>query len=227
MQTVRLAATFLLVGILAVGCSSSSPAAHPGRSLSVAGRGDAALVRIDTRNAMRPLGDQLGNVPQVTVFGDGGVVVPGPVTEQYPPHALPNLLTGRLSRAALVQRARHDILSGGRDFGHPSVADVPTTTVMLYDPPCPPTAVCAARPLALLAFALDFADVTELTADQREARRQLAGFVSTVTDWATRVATKPFAASEVAIFVRSAPTPLTADGVVPGRTTWPLGDLAT
>ena len=98
---------------------------------------------------------------------------------------------------------------------------------MLYDPPCPPTAVCAARPLALLAFALDFADVTELTADQREARRQLAGFVRTVTDWATRVATKPFAASEVAIFVRSAPTPLTADGVVPGRTTWPLGDLAT
>ena len=51
---------------------------------------------------MRPLGDQLGNVPQVTVFGDGGVVVPGPVTEQYPPHALPNLLTGRLSRAAIT-----------------------------------------------------------------------------------------------------------------------------
>lgn len=235
MQTMRLGATFLLAGIVAVGCSSSSsPTAHPRRPLPVPVRGDGEMIRIDTRGGLTPIEDQLGIVPQLSIFGDGRIVVSGPVTEQYPPHALPNLLTGTLPRdamARLVQRARADhLLGGGRDFGQPTVTHLPTTTVTIYDPPCLPTASCARRPPALHAYALDFTDaavLAGLTADQRAARRQLAGFVRTATDWATRVATKPYSASEVAIFVRTAATPLTTDGALPGRATWPLGQLAT
>lgn len=228
----RLLALGVTVTLSVAACGSSSDPTRVRTDTIPTGATDI-VVRVDTRGGLTSREYQLGIVPQLTVFGDGRVVVDGPVTEQYPPHALPNLLTGTLSRAAivrLVERARRGDLLRTRDFGQPSVKDHPTTSVTFFDASCPPTASCAAPPPPLRAYGLDFTEggaLTGLTPAQRDARRQLRSFIRDATDAATRVATEPYTASAVAIYVRPANPVAADDPVEPGHASWPLGELAT
>jgi hypothetical protein len=225
----------LAVALVAGACGSSATTGRA-RTRTTPDAADVAVIRVDTRGGFTTLDTQLAIVPEVSIFGDGRVVVSGPVTAQYPPHALPNLVAGRLADGAvsrLVARAqRAGLLGPALDFGRPGVSDLATTTVTFTTlPACPAGGDCTYAVSKQSAYALDFgtgpAD-TRLTAAQRAARARLRAFVDAVRSEATTVATEPYRASEVAIFVHAASgRDTTQGGVVPGRTRWPHGDLAT
>lgn len=227
MRTTRARCTFLVVMMILTACSSGN-VEHHGRGLPpgpvVPGGGEDVVFRIDTRGGFTSLEYQLGIVPQLSIFGDGRVIVSGPVTEQYPPHALPNLLTGTLAHATVVALATRAIelnLLGPADFGSPGVSDMPTTTVTLN----------VDGHHELKAYAADF---TAVQGDQGvssaalDARRRLSRLTRALTDTATKVATEPYVASAVAVHARPIePSAGDTSGITPNTIEWPLGDLAT
>ena len=227
MRTIRAPCTFLVVMTILAACSSGN-VENDGRGVPpgpVVRRSPKDVVfRIDTRGGFTAPEYQLALVPEVTVYGDGRVIVNGPVTEQYPPHARSNLLTGTLSHAELMaladQAARLDLLRP-RSFGNPGVSDMPTTTVTIN----------VEGRHQLRAYAADYTLVTGdpgVSPSQRDARRRLTAMMHALTDTATKVATDRYAASEVAIYVQAGgPTAGRDTGVIPNSIEWPLGDLAT
>jgi hypothetical protein len=70
-------------------------------------------------------------LPLYSLYGDGRLIYPGPMIEIYPPPAMPNLQSRRLSPdgvSLLLERAAQAGLIGETpDFGSPPLADVPTT----------------------------------------------------------------------------------------------------
>lgn len=184
---------------------------------------DAVIFRVDTRGGYTTVESQLAIVPQTTVFGDGRVVVTGPTTEQYPPHALPNLLTGSLSQAEVLRLSERAFSLGlfqPHDYGQPGIADAPTTTVTI--------GVNGRHEQAAYALDFDAGPAPGLTDAQRAGRRNLSAFVRAVEDAATGVATEPYSPTEVAVVVRRVTGLEDGTGVTPGRADWPLAaDLAT
>lgn len=235
MRRITTALVLVALGLAAAACGSSGGGGTVDGSAPrrVPTGADDVVLRVDTRGGFTPVEYQLGIVPELSIFGDGRVVVTGPVTEQYPPYALPNLLTGTLPRAEveqLIQEASDaGLLGRPLDFGQPGVTDLPTTTVTVATlPPCLPDRKCGVAQHVQEAYALGYQPAggdRALTAAQREARDRLRAFVDDATAAATTVATEPYRASEVAVFVRTAPDGID-DGVAPGHAEWPLGDLA-
>ena len=80
MRTYSITTALALGLVLAVGtaCGSSHPTARV-RTPAVPTGVDTAVVRVDTRGGYTSLDAQLAIVPEVSVFGDGRVIVTGPV----------------------------------------------------------------------------------------------------------------------------------------------------
>lgn len=218
-------AWLLVLGLVACGASDTGrPRERAGSIPPGANAGpDEIVFRVDTRGGFTPYEYQLRLVPAVSVETGGRVIVTGPVTQQYPLHALPNLVTGHLpdhEMQALNELAARLGLLRRVDYGRPAISDAPTTTVTIeVDGHHEQTA-----------YALDLAgDVGApgLTAAQRDARQRLRRFTTTLTDAANRAATEPYEATEVAVFVRPASAHDDGNGVEAGRADWPLGNLAT
>jgi len=233
-----LSLTVVLTAVLALGAGACSSGRHVivdrVQPPTIPTGANDVVLRVDTRGGFTPVEYQLGIVPGLTVYGDGRVIESGPVTEQYPPHALPNLVTGRLSRDAigrLVQLAADaELLGPAIDFGRPGVTDMATTEVTINASTCSDRAACPA-PTPQHAYALEFPPVhgdPGLSTAQLAARRRLRSWVAAVDRAATRAATEPYVASEVAVYARPADTVAAGvDGIEPGAADWPLGDLAT
>lgn len=238
-RTMRRGATFLavtVVSVLGVGACGSSTGPPQVRTRSIPTGATDVVIRVDTRGGFTPVEYQLSIVPELTIYGDGRVIVTGPVTEQYPPRALPNLLTGRLDRAAvvaLIDRARTDRLLETVDFGEPQITDNPTTTVTVNDGSEHVQRVYA---LGVESEPHELDDPTSpaalraalgLTDAQTQSRRRLQDFVTAAENSASRVATEPYASSEVAIYVRPTDPVAADDPVEAGHAAWPLGDLTS
>lgn len=212
----------IVVVLSACGSGSSAIGGNGVGTRSIPTGAGEVVFRVDTRGGFTSLDYQLGIVPQVTVYGDGRVIVLGPTTEQYPPHALPNLRTGTLDHAAvehLARRATELGLLARHDYGRPTITDNPTTTVTIN--------VDGAH--AHAAYALDngAANAPGLSASEREARTSLTTFVHELSSAAQDAAGEPYEPAEVAVYVQ--PADMTHDGpptaVDPGSRDWPLGDL--
>lgn len=93
------------------------------------------LLQVRRSGGFVPWGWDFATVPELTVYAGGQAVTHGPQIEIFPPPALPNLLTTDLDGddvRALVAAARDAGLLGETpDYGHPPVADAPTTFVTL------------------------------------------------------------------------------------------------
>ena len=238
MRTMRRPITFLLAGVVmvaTVGCGSSAATTHITTG-SFPTDPAAVVFRIDARGGFTSPEYQLGIVPQLTVYGDGRVIVEGPVTEQYPPHALPNLLTGTLAHStleALTRRAVELDLLHPQSFGSPGVSDMPTTTFTLN----------VSGHHRLDVYAADFDVVSRdpgVSVAELDSRKRLSTLTRALNDAATAAATEPYAPTAVAVYIANAtirglaaPDPGAPDsgapdsGVTPGSAVWPLGDLAT
>jgi len=112
-KLVPLFAICLLISICVwVGTGSPTPrasdtpgSATPGTTTpphySVETGADKLVLRIATGGGLVPPGYILTNRPQFALYGDGHIIVPGPVAEIYPGPLLPNLLVMRVTPAEI------------------------------------------------------------------------------------------------------------------------------
>lgn len=232
MPTIRLGATFLILGIAISACGSSTGTTPVKAGGAYPTGPDDVVLRVDSCCGYTSFEYQLGLVPTATIYGDGRTIVNGPVTEQYPPHALPNLLTGHVDRDTLVGLLRRAATGGllePIDFGQPGITDNPTTTVIIND-----GTEHRQRIYALGAGTEDRAEPEDpggphsfgLSESQIDARRRVQDFIGAVTDAATRDATEPYLATEVSVYLRPAIEAPVDELPAPGRALWPLGPLA-
>lgn len=144
---------FLLIlaaGLLAAGCTSPGAAGSggPGSSAGAATASPAAaspataydydhsasalVLRIDSGGGLVPLDFFLDHVPQFSLYGDGTLLMPGPVDAIYPAPLLPSIRTVGLSSAEMQRVLAAADAAGllGPDASLPlaGVMDAPTTT---------------------------------------------------------------------------------------------------
>jgi hypothetical protein len=130
------AAALVAVALLGAACggpnddgSDGDPAiAHPTAP-------DELVLRVDVGGGFLPVEYHLAQIPGVSIYGDGRMIMTGPVIEIYPAPALPNLQVRQLTEEALqaILRAARDagLMEGDASYGFPCVTDLPTTTFTL------------------------------------------------------------------------------------------------
>ncbi len=162
-----------LVSLLVAPASDAlaAPIAHPTGKAEI-------VVRVTTGGGFVAPSATLGALPAFTLYGDGSVIVPGPVTQMSPRPALAPLLRTRLREPqvqALLRRARAAGLLGRGsidygDMGSIGISDAPTTTVRLN---------VAGRRVTREAYALGIsAGNGRLPAAQARAREALRAFIA-------------------------------------------------
>lgn len=180
-------------------------------------------MRVVTSGGFTAESRQAAHLPEVSVFGDGQVVVVGPTTLEFPGPALPNLQEFRVTDDGLARilRAARDaglLADGPPDYGDPGVTDQATTTVTVR-------ATGTTRQVEV--YALGFKGrVSGVTPEQSENRDRLERFVELSGD-AGALGDEVVAGSErryepTALAVRAEPANA-SDG---DTHAWPLGDLA-
>jgi hypothetical protein len=112
-----------LVAVVAAACTgagaaSSEPvSAEPSESPAATGiayptGADDLVLRLRYVGGFAPASSHLVDLPAVSVYGDGTVIVPGPVLAIYPGPALPNL-----QRATITPAGMQILLEAARDAG--------------------------------------------------------------------------------------------------------------
>ncbi len=181
---------------------------------------DELVVRVATGGGFVPSTSRLAEIPELAVYGDGRAIVVGPTTLEFPGPALPNHQQGDLSDDELQELVRAARAAGlladePPDYGEPAVTDMPTTTVTIN---------IGGVERTVGAYALRFEEGDDdLDADQRDARERLRAFL-TVVD--ADIATEPYQADSVAVFVRPYDPDEIVEPSVAEPHSWPLGDLA-
>jgi hypothetical protein len=105
-----------LTALLALACTATtSPTASPGASPTPGatasnapsptpgGNANVAVIRIEQTPGMLPPWESMRWYPYVALYGDGRLIVQGPVDDIYPGRALPNLQVTHFSQAAVEQ----------------------------------------------------------------------------------------------------------------------------
>jgi hypothetical protein len=207
------------VALAACGESSSGESGPP----PVPTGADEVVVRVVTEGGFAAETRRPARLPQLSVFGDGRVVVIGPTALQYPGPALPNLQEFRVTHAGLARileaaRAAGLLDDAVPDYGDPGVTDQATTTVTVR-------ADGVTRRVDV--YALGFRGrVSGVTPEQSEQRDRLQQFIELAGD-AGALGDDVVAGSErryepTAFAVRVEPANA-SDGETHA---WPLGDLA-
>ncbi len=168
---------------------------------------------------VQPAG-RFGEIPLVTVYGDGRVFVPGPQSEIYPPPALPNVQVGRVSEQRVRELVDEAVAAGvdGRphDYGQPPVADAPATVF---------TVLRDGRTSTVSVEALREAQGAGLTPAQQRARGQLVTLVEHLSAAATGTSAYDFDA--LAVLAQPYGDVDPAQQPQPGTATWRGPDPAT
>ncbi len=167
------------------------------------------------------IGPQPAEIPEISIYADGRVIMVGPTTLEFPGGALPNLQEGRLSSADLDEftvaiEAAGLLEDEPPDYGDPTISDAPTTVV---------TVTVDGETRTVAAYALDVAEGDDqLEPEQREARQALRALVR---GFDGDLATETYEAESVAVLVRpNEAEEGSADAPMPATRDWPLGDLA-
>lgn len=168
---------------------------------------DELVLRIFTGGGFVPVEYNLRALPGISIYGDGRMIVTGPVIEIYPGPALPNLQVTRLSEEAvqaILERASEaGLLGEDATYDYPCVADLPTTTF---------TVVAEGQTHTLSAYALGVegdmgADTCGLKQTDVEARAALAEFQADLGNLASWLpegsmgTEEPYEPSEMRVYV--------------------------
>jgi hypothetical protein len=184
------------------------------------------IISIVSGGGFVPYGYDFAAVPTL-VLRDGTVLTAGAMTMQYPGAAVNAVVTGRLSAedvAALLAAAKRAGLDGDHlDAGRPGVSDQPTTTIVVE---------VDGRRHSNQAYGLgDGGDPSRggpgLTAEQAAVRKAMGGFVRTVSDTATRVATRPYGPTGYQVVAQPIdPASSSGQDIEPNDLDWPFADLS-
>jgi hypothetical protein len=160
------------------GAGAPGSSAAPGGSTSaVPAAADTLVLRVERTGGFAGPARQVGQLPTVSVYGDGRVITVGPQIAIYPGPAMPNLRVQQAAPAtidALLAKAHEAGVGGSVDLGRPGIADGTTTRI-------------TAEGRTLDAYALNEAQPNDaaLTGAQRAARAKLAAFVQQLTELPT------------------------------------------
>ena len=221
------AAPLLLVPILLTACGGSGTS-HP------TGKADV-VVRIQTGGGFVTPQYNLTQPPGFTLYGDGTVIVTGPMIEIFPQPAMPNLQKATISQEAIAKilsaAKQAGLFTNDVDYGQPGVTDVGTTTITIN---------ADGKTYTSNIYAFGFEDMPDggtvegVTPDQAQAREEVTKFVAKVQDLDVFLSTTlkwgQYEYSSLAVFSQvsdpSSP-PYDPTGVQPNHLVWPLGDIGT
>jgi len=164
-------------------CGKETVTTGDGTSTTYSTNPSSLVVRVEMTGGFVPVETVFTNLPVVSVYGDGSVITTGPQVMIYPGPVVPNLLVRKLDvtgmQAVLTAAQQAGILTGPIDYGHPPVADVPSTvvTVNVND---------QAYTQSANALGMDEAS-SGLTQAQIDARAKLSTFVDSMSDLETLV----------------------------------------
>jgi hypothetical protein len=214
----RIVATLVGGALLLAACSTTGGGiTHPTRA-------NELVLRIESGGGLLAPGALLGQLPTLSILGDGRVIVIGPQIESYPGPALPNLQSFRISEEGLqlvLQSARAaGLLGDDARYDYPGIADATTTTF---------TVVAEGRRHVVSAYALfeGGPNDAQLKPDVRVARAALLAFQQRAFDlrsWlgaAVLGPDAPYAFASLRIFPSPA-EPQPGAGVEPTLKDWPL-----
>ena len=185
------------------------------------------ILRLDVSGGFVPVEYALRTIPGVSIFGDGRMIVTGPVIEIYPGPAMPNLQVTRLTedaiQAILAEADAAGLLGPDASYDYPCVTDVPTSTFIVN---------ANGSTHTISAYALGFADGGMSTGQCEgvdiEARERLYDFsvrLGDVRSWLPAGSfsdEEPYTPSALRVYVtdyRSTPEP----GLEQPEVAWPLG----
>lgn len=140
---------------------------------------EGLVLRVETGGGFVPAELAFREIPGFSLYGDGRVLVTGPVPEIYPGPALPNLQEYRLTDEAvqhlLRMAERAGLLGPDRSYELATIADAPTMVL---------TAVAGGRRHRVSVYAPGFEEDIEagVPEEDMEARRRLVGFASRLGD---------------------------------------------
>ncbi|MFH0916042.1 MAG: hypothetical protein V1912_06290 [bacterium] len=201
----------------------------PGGSLVHPTGENEVVLRISEGGGFVPVEYNYTMVPEFSLYGDGRVIVSGPVIAIYPGPALPNLQT-----AIIPEEAVQAILSAVREaglfdptfeYGQPSITDVPTATFTV-------NAGGAGYRSDVYALGME-AGTNGLSLEQQQARaalNDLRGRLIDLTDFVSgEITWTQYEYSALAVYSQAVDPGAMTDptDVQPGRLDWPLGDLNT
>jgi len=211
------------------GDGSSTTTSSPGDSIAHPTTKNQIVLQVVTGGGFVPIEYDYTLVPEFSLYGDGRVVVPGPMIEIYPAPALPNLQT-----TVIPEESVQTILSATReaglfdpsfDYGQPAVTDVGTTTITI-------NADGTTYRSAIYALGME-QGTSGLTMQQQQARAAVNELRGKLMDLAAfepgEIVWEQYQFSALAVYsqaVDPAHTPDT-DEVQPNHLDWPLGDLST
>jgi hypothetical protein len=208
MRTRTLPIALLTVALLVGACGRFRDDPGPGNARIDHPTGaDHVVLRVATGGGFVPLEYNLRSIAGISIYGDGRLIVEGPMIEIYPGPALPNLQVTQLSEDAIQAILREARTAGllGEDasYDYPCVADLPTTTF---------TVAAEGTTHTVSAYALGFTEGAEASADCRgvdsEARAKLYDFQVKLGDlrsWLPEGSIgqeEPFEPSEMRVYVQ-------------------------
>lgn len=237
---VILAAASVLV-VLALVVSACGPGTVPGGgggSTSTSAPGDSlvhptgkneVVFQILEGGGFVPIEYNLTLIPEFSLYGDGRVVVSGPVIAIYPGPALPNLQTAIISEDALqaiLSAAREaGLFDSTFDYGQPGVSDMPTATFVV-------NAGGTSHRSEVYALGTE-SGTSGLSLEQQQARAALSDLRGKLMDLTAfvsgEIAWTQYEYSALAVFSQAVDPSATTEptDIQPGRLDWPLGDLST
>jgi hypothetical protein len=197
-----------------------SSGASSGPESSAPATPDSLVLRIERVGGFAAPDQMLDKLPQISIYGDGRVIRPGPQIMIYPGPALPNIRVQQIDPATVGGLADKAVAAGvqaGADLGQPNIADAPTTRI---------TVATAGGLRTLDAVALTEAQANDprLTEAQRTARAKLAAFVQEVSDLpGAALMPKPveYVPTAVAVLVRPYSKPQNGLPKQPPPAAWP------
>jgi len=207
--------------LVTAGCARQVSDQPPSGSVPVFGA-DELVLQLAFVGGFRGDAD-FGDVPAVSVYGDGRVITLGPQIEIYPPPALPNVQVATIKQAdlqRLLDRARAARIGEERDFGQPGIADATTARFRLRTS----EGLVQTEVYALT----ESGDASGLTEEQQANRRGPAQLMQTMQDLRKTFGAdavgpeRPYQAKAVAAVARE----WTADPQMPQKEiAWPGPDL--
>ncbi len=236
--TLVLAAASLVAIVLTVaacggtepgGEGSSTSSAGPDGSIAHPTGANEVVLQVTVGGGFVPVEYNLTLVPQFSLYGDGTVIVAGPVPAIYPGPALPNLQTTVVS-----EEATQAILSAAKeaglfdptvDYGQPGITDVATTTIVI-------NADGTTYRSDIYALGME-SGAGGLTLEQQQARaavNDLVGKLIVLEAFETgELVWKPYPYAALAVYSQPVDPALTTDAtdIQPNELEWPLGDLST
>jgi hypothetical protein len=225
LQLVLLAAAPLLLlplALAACGGSGGAPAAHPTGKTEV-------VLQVALEGGFVTPETNLTRAPGFTLFGDGTVIVTGPMIEIYPQPALPNLQTTTISQEAIdeiVSAAQEaGLFANDVDYGQPGITDIPSTTI---------TVNAGGQTYISNIYALGMEQgAGGLTMEQQQARAAITALSNQLFDLTAfqtgEVKWEPYAYTALAVYATPVDPSTAPDdaAVQPNQLDWPLGDLST